>query len=102
MAQNGATSPTDSSLSSRLSKKEESTREDYTRSSIGSGGDQARETLPQDLDESSPLLLPTRVNDGRHSEDHDTPTGLLDWSDGQEEDSKSVFYLFILTLSIGG
>lgn len=102
MAHNGAVSPTTSSLSSRLSRKEESTTEDYSRLSIGSAKDQARGASPLDLNESSPLLSPTRINDGRNFEDHDTPTELLDWSDGQEEDSKSVVYLFILTLSIGG
>jgi hypothetical protein len=54
-----------------------------------------------DLNESSPLLSPLQSD--RDIDDHDTPAGLLDWNDGEEEEkSKSVFYLFILTLSIGG
>lgn len=55
-----------------------------------------------DLNERSPLLSPTHIENWRHSEDHDTPSGLLDYNDGEVEKSKSVFYLFILTLSIGG
>ena len=101
MAQNVSTSPTTSSLSSWHVGEVESSGE-HSRPSIGSRKIQTRGAPSLDLNESSPLLSPVRDDDGRISEDHDALTGLLDWSDGQEEGSKSVFYLFILTLSIGG
>lgn len=55
-----------------------------------------------DLNESSPLLSPTQIQNWHDPDDHDTPTQLLEWNEGDVEESKSVFYLFILTLSIGG
>ncbi|KAL8716037.1 MAG: hypothetical protein Q9225_006277 [Loekoesia sp. 1 TL-2023] len=55
------------------------------------------------LNENSPLLLPQRVDDDIGSTDSDTSVDELDFLDGEEqEESKSVWYLFVLTLSIGG
>ena len=56
-----------------------------------------------DLNENSPLLSPSRFDGDRTSEDQDVPNVSLDYNDGDDvEQSKSVLYLFILTLSIGG
>ena len=82
--------------------QEQECLDENPRSPVGSVKAQTHKGQSLDLNESSPLLSPIRINGERTSEDHDVPTGLLDWSDGQEEQSKSVFYLFILTLSIGG
>ena len=55
------------------------------------------------LNESSPLLSPQATNDDHITrEEIRTPSGLLEWNEGDEEQSKSVWYLFLLTLSIGG
>lgn len=54
------------------------------------------------MNENSPLLSPQRFQTERGSEDRGISTGLLDWNDGEEEESKSTFYLIILTLGIGG
>ncbi|KAI4186549.1 MAG: hypothetical protein L6R41_003397 [Letrouitia leprolyta] len=55
------------------------------------------------LNEDSPLLLPQRLEDDRGSIDSDTSVDELDFLDGEEkEESKSAWYLFVLTLSIGG
>ena len=56
------------------------------------------------LNESSPLLSPQQVEfqDGRTSPLPGTPSAMLDWNDDDEEETKSVWYLFLLTLSIGG
>ena len=101
MAQNGFPSPIAPNPLDELSKEEEPA-EEFTRSSVGSRKSQTRGAQSLDLNESSPFLEPVRVEGDRASQDHDTPTELLDWNDGQDEKSKSVFYLFILTLGIGG
>ena len=101
MAQDGSTSPIAPNPLDELSKTEESA-EDVTRPSVGSRKSQTRGAQSLDLNESSPLLEPVRVEGDRASHDHDTPTELLDWNDGDDERSKSAFYLFILTLGIGG
>lgn len=56
------------------------------------------------LNESSPLLSPQQADlqDGHTLPLPSTPSGMLDWSEEDEEESKSVWYLFLLTLSIGG
>ncbi|KAL8812974.1 MAG: hypothetical protein Q9200_000635, partial [Gallowayella weberi] len=57
------------------------------------------------LNEASPLLLPQRKEDDESSIHSDTLTDELDYldEDGQEQaKSKSHWYLFVLTLSIGG
>ncbi len=56
------------------------------------------------LSESSPLLSPELdgFEDGRTSPIPGTPSGMLDWGEDDEEESKSLWYLFVLTLSIGG
>ena len=75
----------------------------HPRTSLASPKDKKVRSGSPDLNEDSPLLSPVRPNINRDPDDHDTPSGLLDWNDApEEEQSKSVFYLFILTLSIGG
>lgn len=55
------------------------------------------------LNEDSPLLLPQRPEDDRDSIVSDTSVDELGFLDGEEkEESKSAWYLFVLTLSIGG
>ncbi|KAL8710983.1 MAG: hypothetical protein Q9220_004582 [cf. Caloplaca sp. 1 TL-2023] len=54
------------------------------------------------LNENSPLLSPVRGDD-EDSSISGTPADELDYLDGEEkEPSKSIWYLFVLTLSIGG
>lgn len=101
MAGNGPTSQTGFKSSGNHSRKQR-TGGGYPPASSGSTKDHEREAHSLDLNESSPLLSPVASQGARALEDHDTQTQLLDWSEGQEEQSKSVFYLFILTLSIGG
>ena len=86
----------------RNDREEHQTYESFSPpTSSGKGHKRGAESL--DLNEDSPLLSPQRIQDGRGLEDHDTLTGLLDWNDGEgEEESKSLLYLFVLTLSIGG
>ena len=55
------------------------------------------------LNENSPLLAPQYLDDDDSPlQRSSTPAGRLDWNDGEAEESKSVWYLFLLTLSIGG
>ncbi len=56
------------------------------------------------LSESSPLLSPEQdgSEDGRTSPTPGTLSGMLDWGEDDQEESKSLWYLFVLTLSIGG
>ena len=91
------------SRSSSFNVPEQETSQIHPRASLASSKDTKRRADSPDLNEDSPLLSPVRPDINRDLDDHDTPSGLLDWNDGQEEEqSKSVFYLFILTLSIGG
>ncbi|KAL8739342.1 MAG: hypothetical protein Q9181_000073 [Wetmoreana brouardii] len=55
------------------------------------------------LNENSPLLTPQRIEDDEGTISSGTPVDELDYLDGEEQvESKSVWYLFVLTLSIGG
>lgn len=55
------------------------------------------------LNEDSPLLSPQRREDDVASIGSGTPVDELEFLDDEEqEESKSVWYLFVLTLSIGG
>ena len=55
------------------------------------------------LNENSPLLLPQRIEDDSSPIDSNTSVDELDFLDGEEqEESRSVWYLFVLTLCIGG
>lgn len=57
----------------------------------------------QSLNEGSPLLSPQRVEDNENSFPDGTPPAPLECNEGgDQEESKSAFYLFILTLGIGG
>ena len=103
MAYEGPTSRPNGSRTSSFHSQDQESGHVHPRTPPGSARVKRREGGSSDLNESSPLLSPERPGDDRDIDDHDTPTGLLDWNDGEEEEkSKSVFYLFILTLSIGG
>ena len=55
------------------------------------------------LNEQSPLLLPQRISDDDELDRRSgAPESILGFNDGEEEETKSVWYLFVLTLSIGG
>ena len=54
------------------------------------------------LNEHSPLLTPQREEDDDSPLPSGTPADLLDYNEGEEEVSKSHWYLFLLALSIGG
>lgn len=55
------------------------------------------------LNENSPLLSPQRREDDDDTISSGTSVDELDYLEGEEqEESKSVWYLFVLTLSIGG
>jgi len=55
------------------------------------------------LNENSPLLSPTNPQDGSFIRRENIPENALDWADEEAaQESKSVWYLFLLTLSIGG
>ena len=57
------------------------------------------------LNENSPLLSPAQGDDVENlipRETSDIPGTSLEWNEGDEEQSKSVLYLILLTLSIGG
>lgn len=101
MARNPSSSPPVSRLSRKSSRQQETT-EDYVSSPLGSAKDRRSTPGSLDLNEDSPLLSPQRFQNERGSEDRDISTGLLDWNDGEEDESKSTFYLIILTLGIGG
>ena len=56
------------------------------------------------LNEQSPLLSPKQSSDGdgdarRRS---DAPADILEWNEGDGQETKSVWYLILLTLGIGG
>lgn len=73
-------------------------------STASTKGVRGRHSLEQ-LNESSPLLSPEQdgFQSGHTPPLPGTPSGMLDWGEeDDEEDSKSVWYLFVLTLSIGG
>ena len=82
-----------SSLSSRLSSK------------VGSPpSSPRRHPVFQAITEDSPLLSPTRPEDDAESllAHEDILENELTCNDGADEESKSTWYLFLLTLSIGG
>ena len=55
------------------------------------------------LSEQSPLLFAQDLEDNFTLPNSDLDTGsTLEWHDGEAPESKSTWYLFILTLSIGG
>jgi len=55
------------------------------------------------LNENSPLLSPTNPQDESLIRRENIPENALDWADEEAaQESKSVWYLFLLTLSIGG
>lgn len=96
--------------SSRASKELFDTRksqealEGQPRRSVASSRGIRGNTSLDLLNESSPLLSPQypEIQDGLAPPLPSTPSGLLDCDEDDEEESKSVWYLFLLTLSIGG
>ena len=94
--------PSSSRPVSRRNSRQQETTETHVSSPLAFAKDRRSKPESLDLDESSPLLSPQRYQGERGSEDHDFSTGLLDWNEGEEEESKSTFYLIILTLGIGG
>ena len=55
------------------------------------------------LNESSPLISPQRLQDDESIfRSESAPLDALNWADERAEESKSVWYLFLLALSIGG
>ena len=102
----------DSPLSSKTSSESSDTevRRSYERAGIpareavlaGKNG-RGRASL-EPLNESSPLLSPEEdeFQHGCLPPVPGTPSGMLDWGEEDEEESKSMWYLFVLTLSIGG
>ncbi|KAL8796456.1 MAG: hypothetical protein Q9195_001130 [Heterodermia aff. obscurata] len=103
MAQEWADSP-------RNSKERPQTRnsqdalDGQARPSISSSKGVRGNTSFDLLNESSPLLSPQdpESQDGHTSPRPSHPSTMLDCGDDDEEESKSVWYLFLLTLSIGG
>ena len=94
--------------SSRQSKefadKSRETTENQPRHSVASAKGIRGNTSLDLLNESSPLLSPQQADfqDGHTPPLPGTPSGMLDWGGEDDEVSKSVWYLFLLTLSIGG
>ena len=86
----------------RRSSQQQETTDSHASSPLDSAKDRRSRPGSLDLNENSPLLSPQRLQSEHGSEDRGTSTGQLDWSDGEEDKSKSTFYLIILTLSIGG
>lgn len=101
MARDSSSSRPLSTLSRKSSRQQEIAG-NYVSSPLGSANERRSTPGSLDLNENSPLLSPQRFQNERGSEDHDISTSLLDWNDGEEEESKSTFYLIILTLGIGG
>lgn len=56
------------------------------------------------LHEQSPLLSPKQSLDGAGDAGRrgDSPADILEWSEGDRQQTKSVWYLILLTLGIGG
>ena len=101
MAHDPSTSRPVSRLS-RTNSQQQETTESRVSSPLDSTKDRTSPPGSLDLNEHSPLLSPQQSHREHGSEDGGTSRGLLDWNDGAEEESKSTFYLFILTLGIGG
>ena len=101
MALDPLPSPPVSRLSRKSPRWQERTESDVSSPS-GSAKDPKSRPRSLDLNEDSPLLSPQRPQTDRGSEDNGGSPGTLDWNDGEEEESKSTFYLLILTLGIGG
>ena len=87
---------------SRTNSQQHERSESHASSPLASAKDRRSAPGSLDLNENSPLLSPQRFQNERGSDDPGISTGLLDWNDGDDEESKSTFYLVILTLGIGG
>jgi len=79
------------------------TTELHTQASISSVRIHQRGNSSSDSNEGFPLLSPSLPSSEHSSGRSGSSLGSLDWNNEvEEESSKSFFYLFILTLSIGG
>lgn len=102
MAQEWADSPRNSKERPQTRNSQEAL-DGQARRSISSSKGVRGNTSFDLLNESSPLLSPQdpEFQDG-HASPPSHPSAMLDCGDDDEEESKSVWYLFLLTLSIGG
>ena len=106
MAHNLPTSPQSLDYPKQYSEGRESgeiAKSQSRNSTVSAKGARGRRSLEQ-LNESSPLLSPEQddFQSGHTPSLPGTPSGMLDWGEEDDEQSKSVWYLFVLTLSIGG
>ena len=103
MAQEWADSPRNSKERPQTRDSQESLDGQARRSITSSKGIRGNTSFDL-LNESSPLLSPTNpeFQDGHPSPLPSHPSAILDYADEEEEESKSVWYLFLLPLSIGG
>ena len=104
MAHQWADTPRNSKESPDRSLSRSNTESQPRNSGASANSNQENSSLDV-LNESSPLLPPQQVEfqDGRTPPLPGTPSAMLDWSDDEDEEkTKSVWYLFLLTLSIGG
>ena len=104
MAQNESTPGPRSSVARDFVHYHESAG-DYTRRALASAKSGTRRSQSLDLlNENSPLLSPQRLadDDDTSTLHPGTPRLALDCIGNDEEETKSVWYLFLLTLSIGG
>lgn len=90
--------------SSRNPQRDE-TKEAQSQPAWGRASLHRRSHSLEPLNENSPLLSPVRTDDIENviqNETSGTPGNFLELNDTDEEPSKSILYLFLLTLGIGG
>lgn len=72
------------------------------RPSLGSSEGHPRSRSPESLNEDSPFIPPEGSEAGENHFRNETPAAVSDPHQEGQEKSKSVLYLILLTLSIGG
>ncbi|KAL9099687.1 MAG: hypothetical protein Q9163_004847 [Psora crenata] len=99
-----STGPDKSLRSSSKSPEQYATAEATPQSPVGPVADPEDDNRALESREVSPFLFPDSPHSGLSRSQSEDSLGSLDWEDIKEraEPSKSIFYLFILTLSIGG
>ena len=103
MARDKLDAPSDFRLSGELPPQYETTEVNQHNRPVSTNITPKRGRSLELLNENSPLLAPQYLeDDDRLLQGSTTPAGRLDWNEGEAEESKSVWYLFLLTLSIGG
>lgn len=96
------------SLKLRISKEPQSQYEEAEtrpRPALESGSFTPRANRSLELlNEQSPLLSPNQSYDGQGEARRrgDSPADILEWNEGDGQETKSVWYLILLTLGIGG